>query len=99
MNREQRNFISRLRRLEHSATPAPWSQYGDNIEDAEKIPLITMTKEHFHDKNAEFITEIRNAVPRLLHLIEQQEQEINRLKGSGGKPSGGNAPRSSTLMQ
>jgi len=99
MNREQRNFISRLRRLEHDATPAPWSLYGDSIEDAAKIPLITVTKEHFHDKNAEFIAEVRNAVPKLLYLIEQQEREISKLKGTDGKPTGNTRPKASSLMQ
>jgi hypothetical protein len=81
MDKVSRHVISKLRRLEHDATPGPWTIYGNSIEDAEKIPLVTLTKEHYDDKNAEFITELRNAVPRLLHLIELQEREIRRLKG------------------
>lgn len=90
MDKVSRHVISKLRRLEHDATPGPWTIYGDSIEDSEKIPLVTVTKEHFDDKNAELITELRNAVPRLLHLIELQEQEIRRLRDSdhrGNKPS------------
>ena len=99
MNKQQRHFISRMKRLEHKATPAPWSQYGDNIEDAKKVPLITLTKEHFEDNNAEFITELRNAVPILLRLIEQQDREIMRLRGSDGGEIGSVKPRSSNLLQ
>lgn len=98
MNGEQRNFINRLKRLDHDATPAPWSRYGDSIEDAKKIPLITITKEHFQDKNAEFITEVRNAVPILLRLIEQQERELTQLRGDSGS-QGSSGPRPSSLMQ
>lgn len=97
MNKQQRYFISKIKRLEHDATPAPWAQYGNSIEDSGKIPLITLTKEHFDDKNAEFITELRNAMPVLLRLIEQQDQEIMRLKGGGS--IGGAGPRSSSLFQ
>ena len=85
MDRLSRHLISKLRRLEHGATPGPWTIYGNNIEDAEKIPLVTLTKEHFDDKNAEFITELRNAVPRLLQLIERQEREIEHLRSGGNK--------------
>ena len=99
MNKQQRHFISKIKRLEHDATPAPWVQYGDNIEDAEKIPLITLTKEHFEDKNAEFITVLRNAMPTLLKLIEQQDREIMRLRGSDGAKMGGMEPRASNLLQ
>ena len=99
MNKQQRHFISKIRRLEHDATPAPWSQYGNSIEDAKKIPLVTITKEHFDDRNAEFITELRNAVPTLLRLLEQQEREIMQLKGGGGTKSVGSEPRASTLLQ
>ena len=99
MNKQQRYFISKIKRLEHDATPAPWSRYGDNIEDAEKIPLITLTKEHFEDRNAEFITELRNAMPTLLRLIEQQEREIMRLRGTDSGAIGGSEPRSSSLLQ
>ncbi|MEM8948690.1 MAG: hypothetical protein AAGA21_19415 [Pseudomonadota bacterium] len=99
MNKQQRHFISKIRQLENKATPAPWSQYGDSIEDSGKIPLITLTKEHFDDKNAEFITEIRNAVPVLLKLIEQQDREIMRLKGSGSGKIGGAGPRPPSLLQ
>ncbi|MDH3661964.1 MAG: hypothetical protein OEU92_18365 [Alphaproteobacteria bacterium] len=99
MNRQQRHYISKIKRLEHDATPAPWAQYGDCIEDAKKIPLITLTKEHFDDRNAEFITELRNAVPALLRLIEQQDREIMRLKGSDRGTIGSAAPRASSLMQ
>lgn len=99
MNEQQRYFISKIRRLEHDATPAPWAQYGDCIEDAGKIPLITLTKEHFDDKNAEFITALRNAMPVLLRLIEQQDREIMRLKGAGNGKIGGAGPRPSNLLQ
>ena len=99
MNRQQRHFISKIKRLEHNATPAPWAQYGDSIEDAKKIPLITLTKEHFEDGNAEFITELRNAVPTLLRLIEQQDREIMRLRGSDGGDISNADPRPSTLLQ
>lgn len=100
MNNEQRNFILKIRRLEHQATPAPWARYGDSIEDAKKIPLVTLTKEHFEDRNAEFITALRNAMPRLLQLIEQQDQEIMRLKGTGeSKAAASTAPRPSSLLQ
>ncbi|MGI9489443.1 MAG: hypothetical protein ACR2RF_26860 [Geminicoccaceae bacterium] len=99
MNRQQRHFISKIRRLEHDATPAPWAQYGDSIEDAGKIPLITLTKEHFDDKNAEFITELRNAVPILLRLIEQQDREIMRLRGSSSGKVGSAGPRPPSLLQ
>lgn len=97
MNKQQRHFISRIKRLECEATPAPWSRYGDSIEDAEKIPLITLTREHFDDRNAEFITELRNSVPVLLRLLEQQEREIMRLKGSGGAK--GSGTKSPSLLQ
>lgn len=96
MNRQQRHFISKIKRLEHDATPAPWAQYGNSIEDAGKVPLITLTKEKFDDGNAEFITELRNAMPTLLRLIEQQEREIMRLKGNDGSGVG---PRPSSLLQ
>lgn len=96
MNKEQRIFISKIKQLEHQATPAPWSRYGDFIEDARKIPLVAMTKEHFDDRNAEFITALRNAMPRLLQLIEQQDREIMKLRGIGGDSAG---PRSSSLLQ
>jgi len=86
MDKTSRHVISKLRRLEHDATPGPWTIYGNSIEDAKKIPLVTVTKEHFDDKNAEFITELRNAVPRLLQLIEVQEREIEQLKGNKGQP-------------
>lgn len=100
MNREQRDFLSKIRRLENQATPAPWSQYGNNIEDSAKVPLVTMTREHFEDRNAEFITALRNAMPKLLMLIEQQDREILRLKGSESGRAGSNAaPRSSSLLQ
>ncbi len=99
MNKQQRHFISKIRRLEHDATPAPWSQYGDSIEDAGKIPLITLTKEHFDDRNAEFITELRNAVPTLLKLIEQQDREIMRLKGASSSKIGAAGPRPANLLQ
>ena len=99
MDREQRSFVSKIKRLEHQATPAPWSQYGDNIEDAKKIPVVTLAKEHFEDRNAEFITALRNAMPRLLQLIEQQDREIMRLKGIDGGQAGSSAPRSSSLLQ
>ena len=100
MNKQQRHFISKIKQLENDATPAPWSQYGDSIEDAGKIPLITLTKEHFDDKNAEFITEIRNAVPKLLlKLIEQQDREIMRLKGAGRSTIGSAGPRPPNLLQ
>ncbi len=95
MDKVSRHVISKLRRLEHDATPAPWTIYGNNIEDAKKIPLATVTKEHFDDKNAELITELRNAVPRLLHLIELQEQEIRRLRtveDGSGRPAAKAAP-------
>ena len=87
MDKASRHVISKLRRLEHDATPGPWTIYGNSIEDAKKIPLVTLTKEHFDDKNAEFITELRNAVPRLLRLIELQEREIEQLRGSKNKPT------------
>ncbi len=99
MDKVSRNIVSKLRRLEHDATPGPWNIYGDSIEDAKKIPLVTVTKEHFDDNNAEFITELRNAVPRLLRLIELQEREIERLKGTDSgdqKPIGG---KSSPILQ
>ena len=99
MNRKQRHFISKIKRLEDNATPAPWARYGDSIEDAKKIPLITLTKEHFDDNNAEFITELRNAVPTLLRLIEQQDREIMRLRGTDSGTIGSSAPRPSSLMQ
>ncbi len=99
MNKQQRYFISKIRQLEHDATPAPWAQYGDSIEDAGKIPLITLTKEHFDDKNAEFITELRNAMPVLLRLIEQQDREIMRLRGAGSSKVAGAGPRPSSLLQ
>ena len=100
MDKVSRNVVSKLRRLEHDATPGPWTVYGNNIEDAQKIPLVTLTKEHFDDKNAEFITELRNSVPRLLRLIELQEQEIKRLK-NGGQDEGTKAPaaRATTILQ
>ncbi len=98
MKREQRNVISRLKKLEHDATPAPWSLYGDSIEDAKKIPVASLAREHFHDRNAEFITEFRNALPLLLRLIEQQDKEIMRLRGTGEAPIPG-GPRASSLMQ
>lgn len=96
MDKTSRHVISKLRRLEHDATPGPWTIYGDSIEDAKKIPLVTVTKEHFDDKNAEFITELRNAVPRLLQLIEVQEREIEQLKGSKSKPV---ATKSAPILQ
>lgn len=96
MDKVSRHVISKLRRLEHDATPGPWTIYGNNIEDAEKIPLVTLTKEHFDDKNAEFITELRNAVPRLLYLIEQQEREIEQLKDDDRKPA---ATKSAPILQ
>ena len=99
MNNQLRHFISKIKRLENNATPAPWAQYGDSIEDAKKIPLITLTKEHFDDKNAEFITELRNAMPTLLRLIEQQDREIMRLKGGGGGNVSTSGPRPSSLLQ
>lgn len=100
MNRQQRDFISKIKRLEHQATPAPWSQFGNSIEDAKKIPLVTLTKEHFDDRNAEFITALRNAMPKLLQLIEQQDREIMRLKGSDGQKVGGSvALRPTNLLQ
>lgn len=98
MNKEQRHFLSKIRRLEHDATPGPWAQYGNNIEDAKKIPLVTLTKEHFDDKNAEFITELRNSMPRLLRLIEQQEHEIKRLRDGAGSRSDA-APKAAPLLQ
>ncbi|MEM7042304.1 MAG: hypothetical protein AAF543_05795 [Pseudomonadota bacterium] len=99
MNRQLRHFISKIRQLEHEATPAPWAQYGDNIEDAKKIPLITLTREHFDDRNAEFIIELRNAVPALLRVIEQQDREIMRLKGGHDRKVGTSEPRPSSLLQ
>ncbi|MGI9491089.1 MAG: hypothetical protein ACR2QF_01545 [Geminicoccaceae bacterium] len=87
MDKASRHVISKLRRLEHDATPGPWNVYGNSIEDAKKIPLVTLTKENFDDKNAELITELRNAVPRLLRLIELQEQEIEQLRGNKTKPT------------
>lgn len=99
MNKQQRHFVSKIKRLEHDATPAPWTQYGDSIEDAEKIPLITLTKEHFEDRNAEFIIALRNAVPGLLRLIEQQDREILRLRGTGSVEAVSGKPRSSSLLQ
>lgn len=99
MNSEQRSFVSKIKKLEDRATPAPWSQYGDNIEDAKKIPVVTLAKEHFEDRNAEFITALRNAMPRLLQLIEQQDREIMRLKGTDSGQPGSATPRSSSLLQ
>ncbi len=99
MNKQQRHFISKIKRLEHDATPAPWAQYGDSIEDAGKIPLITLTREHYDDKNAEFITELRNAVPVLLRLIEQQDREILRLKGTESGKTDNSASRPASLLQ
>ncbi|MGI9419446.1 MAG: hypothetical protein ACR2RA_16590 [Geminicoccaceae bacterium] len=99
MNKQQRHFVSKIKRLEHDATPAPWTQYGDSIEDAEKIPLITLTKEHFEDRNAEFIIELRNAMPVLLRLIEQQDREIMRLRDSGSNGVASAKPRASSLLQ
>jgi hypothetical protein len=99
MNNELRIFISKIRQLEHQATPAPWSQYGNNIEDSKKIPVVTLTREHFDDRNAEFITALRNAMPRLLQLIEQQDREIMRLKGLDGGKRGSGGTASSSLMQ
>jgi hypothetical protein len=97
MNQGSRHFISKLRRLEHDATPGPWTVYGNSIEDAKKIPLVTLTREHFDDRNAEFITELRNAMPKLLQLIELQEREIKRLKESdGGKAA---QPKAAPLLQ
>ncbi len=95
MDKLSRSIITKLRRLDHDATPGPWTIYGDNIEDAEKIPLVTLTKEHFDDKNAELITELRNAMPRLLRLIELQEREIRQLKGHKGPKR----PSSPTVLQ
>lgn len=94
MDKVSRDVISKLRRLEHDATPGPWAIYGNSIEDAKKIPLATLTKEHFQDKNAELITALRNAVPRLLRLIEFQDQEIRRLRdgGQGGGKQGASKP-------
>jgi len=99
MNKEQHSFISKIKRLEHQATPAPWSQYGDSIEDAKKIPVVTLAKEHFEDRNAEFITALRNAMPKLLQLIEQQEREIMRLKGTDSGKVSSASPRSSSFLQ
>lgn len=99
MDKVSRHVISKLRRLEHDATPGPWTIYGNNIEDAKKIPLVTLTKEHFDDRNAEFITELRNAVPRLLHLIELQEQEIRRLKDSDNGGSKVDPPGAAPILQ
>ena len=100
MNRQQRDFISKIKRLEDQATPAPWSQFGNSIEDAKKIPLVTLTKEHFDDRNAEFITALRNAMPKLLQLIEQQDREIMRLRGTDGRRVGTSiAPKPSNLLQ
>jgi hypothetical protein len=99
MDKVSRHVISKLRRLEHDATPGPWTIYGNSIEDAEKIPLVTLTKEHFDDRNAEFITELRNAVPRLLHLIELQEQEIRRLKGDEGNSRGSAPAKAAPVLQ
>jgi hypothetical protein len=88
MDRESRHFISKLRRLEGDATPGPWAKYGDSIEDRKKIPLVKMTMEHFKDRHAEFIIELRNALPRLIALIERQEQEIRRLQdGAAARPA------------
>ena len=100
MNRQQRDFISKIKRLEYQATPAPWSQFGNSIEDARKIPLVTLTREHFDDRNAEFITALRNAMPKLLRLIEQQDREIMQLKDADGRKVGGSiASRPSSLLQ
>ena len=99
MNKIQRDFILKMKRLEHQATPAPWSQYGNSIEDAKKIPLINMTGEHFEDRNAEFITVLRNAMPRLLQLIEQQDREIMRLKGTDDSAGDKSSSGSATLLQ
>ena len=99
MNRQLRHFILKIKKLEHDATPAPWAQYGDNIEDAKKIPLITLTREHFDDRNAEFIIELRNAVPALLRVIEQQDREIMRLKGGDGRKAGTSEPQPANLLQ
>lgn len=100
MDKVSRNVVSKLRRLEHDATPGPWTVYGNSIEDAKKIPLVTLTREHFDDKNAEFITELRNSVPRLLRLIELQEEEIRRLK-DGDKGTGDKVltTKSSPILQ
>ena len=99
MNNEQRIFISKIKQLEHQATPGPWSQYGDNIEDAKKIPVVTLAREHFEDRNAEFITALRNAMPRLLQLIEQQDREIMRLKGTSAGKAASSGPSSTSLVQ
>ena len=99
MDRELRHFISKLRRLEHAATPGPWAKYGDSIEDREKIPLVKMTMEHFKDRNAEFIIELRNALPRLFELIERQEQEIQRLQDGAGSKAAPPAPKAPPLLQ
>ena len=98
MDKLSRQVVSKIRRLEHDATPGPWAIYGDSIEDAKKIPLATLTRDHFDDRNAEFITELRNAVPRLLRLIELQEQEIRRLRGGddGKKPA---ESKASSILQ
>ncbi|MGH1480444.1 MAG: hypothetical protein ACRBM6_17235 [Geminicoccales bacterium] len=99
MDKVSRHVVSKLRRLEHDATPGPWAVYGNSIEDAKKIPLATLTKEHFDDKNAELITELRNAVPRLLHLIELQEKEISRLRDDKNGAQKQTAPKGSTVLQ
>ncbi len=99
MDKISRHFVSKLRRLENNATPGPWAIYGNSIEDAEKIPLVTLTKEHFDAKNAEFITELRNAAPGLLRLIEQQDNEIKRLKSSQGKRNEAAEPKAAPILQ
>jgi len=95
MDKVSRHVVSKLRRLEHDATPGPWAVYGNSIEDAKKIPLATLTKEHFDDKNAELITELRN----VLHLIELQEKEISRLRDDKNGAQKQTAPKGSTVLQ
>lgn len=99
MDKQSRHFVSKLLRLEHDATPGPWAQYGNSIEDAKKIPLVTLTREHFDDKNAELIIELRNSAARLLRLIEQQDREIRLLKDREGKNAQAAEPKAAPLLQ
>jgi hypothetical protein len=92
MDKRVRMAIAELRRLEHAATPGPWSVFGNYIEDCRKIPVAKLAQEHLNANNADFIAGMRNTLDQLLEVIEQQDRELERLRsGRQTMPAAGPA--------